>query len=83
METEIVNGVERPKGWLFAHEQEAELLNADGLMCEQHPGLEWPHDDCIGPGMAWMIAGKQSIKEALAALHPTQEAMKLESNVTP
>lgn len=19
--------------------------------CEQHPELEWPHDDCAGPGM--------------------------------
>jgi hypothetical protein len=20
-------------------------------ICEQHPWLEWPHDDCAGPGM--------------------------------
>ena len=22
-------------------------------VCEQHPWLEWPHDDCVGPGMSW------------------------------
>lgn len=21
------------------------------LVCEEHPGLPWPHDDCAGPGM--------------------------------
>lgn len=20
------------------------------MICEQHPWLEWPHDDCSGPG---------------------------------
>lgn len=24
---------------------------AGGWVCEQHPHLEWPHDDCAGPGM--------------------------------
>ena len=23
----------------------------DGWICEKHPSLGWPHDDCIGPGM--------------------------------
>ncbi len=23
----------------------------DGWICGQHPGREWPHDDCAGPGM--------------------------------
>lgn len=22
-----------------------------GWVCEQHPDLPWPHDECIGPGM--------------------------------
>ena len=22
-----------------------------GWVCEQHPEMEWPHDDCAGPGM--------------------------------
>ncbi len=35
------------------------------MICEAHPTLEWPHDDCAGPGMppindplqlAWAIA---------------------------
>lgn len=24
---------------------------AGGWVCEQHPELEFPHDDCAGPGM--------------------------------
>jgi hypothetical protein len=24
---------------------------AGGWVCEEHPDLEWPHDDCPGPGM--------------------------------
>jgi hypothetical protein len=24
---------------------------AEGLICEQHPELPWPHDDCAGPRM--------------------------------
>ena len=23
----------------------------EGWICEQHPDLPWPHDDCGGPGM--------------------------------
>lgn len=35
-------------------------------MCEQHPGLEFEHDpDCAGPGMPWMIEGKDAIESAL------------------
>jgi hypothetical protein len=22
-----------------------------GFICEQHPALSWPHDECPGPGM--------------------------------
>ena len=24
---------------------------AQGWICEEHPDLPWPHDDCAGPGM--------------------------------
>ncbi len=63
--TEIVNGVARPRGWVFDHERGAELIGRDGWMCERHPGLEFPHDDCPGPGMAWVIEGKQRILEVM------------------
>jgi hypothetical protein len=23
----------------------------EGWICEAHPNLPWPHDDCPGPGM--------------------------------
>jgi hypothetical protein len=23
----------------------------EGWICEEHPTLPWPHDDCAGPGM--------------------------------
>ncbi len=25
--------------------------NGEGWICEEHPNLPWPHDDCSGPGM--------------------------------
>lgn len=31
---------------------------AGGWVCEQHPDLEWPHDDCAGPGMLRSDAGR-------------------------
>jgi DNA-directed RNA polymerase subunit RPC12/RpoP len=24
---------------------------ADGWICEEHPDLPWPHDNCLGPGV--------------------------------
>lgn len=39
----------------------ADLIMLHSLMCEEHPGTEWPHDDCIGPGMPWQISGKDEI----------------------
>jgi hypothetical protein len=27
------------------------LGNREGLVCEEHPDLPWPHGDCAGPGM--------------------------------
>ena len=40
---------------------------ADGsCMCETHPGHEWPHGDCLGPGMPWTLTGRTLIEEVLA-----------------
>lgn len=63
---ETINGVSRPKGWEFYHEHDAELIRRDGLMCEKHPGIEWPHADCAGPGQAWVIEGRVAIQTATA-----------------
>lgn len=52
------------------HETQAKLIERDGLMCETHPGTAWPHDDCAGPGMPWMIEGKDVIL-GLAGKNPT------------
>jgi hypothetical protein len=30
---------------------EAHVVALGGWVCEQHPWLEWPHDECAGPGM--------------------------------
>ena len=49
------------QGWEWTHDHHAKLIGRDGLMCEQHPGVEWPHDSCAGPGQAWAVEGKQSI----------------------
>ena len=44
------------------------FLAADGsMMCETHPGREWPHGDCPGPGMPWVISGRTLIEETLYA----------------
>jgi hypothetical protein len=34
-----------------ANDVEAHIGRHGGLVCEQHPDREWPHDDCAGPGM--------------------------------
>lgn len=47
-------------------ERQAKLLKADGFMCEAHPGLEFEHDpDCAGPGMPWMVEGKEAVEQLL------------------
>ena len=44
------------------------FLAADGsMMCECHPGREWPHEDCPGPGMPWVLRGRTLIEEVLHA----------------
>ena len=48
-------------GWVWRHEHEGALIARDGWMCEQHPGREWPHDDCAGPGMPWCVEGKAAV----------------------
>lgn len=65
----------RPNGWKYVHDRDEELIYRDGLMCEKHPGYEWPHLDCPGPGMAWTIEGRALISamarvvEAAVAFH--------------
>lgn len=59
----VADFVDRRKveGWEWSHEHDAKLLARDGWMCERHPGVEWPHDDCAGPGQSWAIEGKEQI----------------------
>lgn len=57
---------DKPAGWQWTHERDAELIMRDGLMCEQHPGLEFDHDGCAGPGMAWLLEGRDAVATALA-----------------
>jgi hypothetical protein len=65
---ELADRAMQRAGWQYVHDRERELIGRDGWMCEQHPGLEWPHDDgftgppCAGPGMAWKIEGKDAIR---------------------
>lgn len=59
-------------------DQDTMFMAADGsMMCERHPGQEWPHNDCAGPGMPWVLEGKSLIqrvinkqfKDEIAAIH--------------
>lgn len=69
----------RPAGWQYVHEAQNALLARDGWMCEAHPGLEWPHGDCAGPGMVWQVEGKDAVRalaasgQAARALRPLEE----------
>ena len=58
--------VPRPDGWEFTHEREAAVIARDGWMCERHQGVPWPHDDCPGPGMAWVVEGREAIERVAA-----------------
>lgn len=49
--------------------RQAQLIQADGWMCEQHPGTEWPHDDCAGPGMPWIVEGREAIRQLMRGDH--------------
>ena len=46
---------EYPEGWdapISATFRAQDVVNAcEEWICEQHPHLHWPHDDCAGPGM--------------------------------
>ena len=60
----------------YAADRKEMFLAADGsMMCEAHPGREWPHDNCIGPGMPWVVTGRTLIEEMLSssALMPDRE----------
>jgi hypothetical protein len=53
---------------MYRADRDAMFKAADGsMMCEAHPGHEWPHDDCAGPGMPWILEGRTLITEALEA----------------
>lgn len=54
-----------PDYWEWTHERQAKLIEADGWMCEQHPGVQWPHGDCAGPGVPWMIEGRTAIERTI------------------
>ena len=59
---------ETPQADLYAADCAEMFLAADGsMMCEKHPGWEWPHDACAGPGMPWSIQGRTLIEETLLA----------------
>jgi hypothetical protein len=61
-------------------EHQAVLIRRDGFMCEAHPGLEFEHDTgCAGPGMPWVIEGKDAITDALRQRE--QEVRAEERNV--
>jgi hypothetical protein len=51
--------------WEHTHEHDRKLIARDGWMCEQHPGREWPHDDCASPGQSWRIEGRERIESVL------------------
>jgi len=53
------------------------FLAADGsMMCEAHPGHEWPHDDCVGPGTPWVLSGRTLIEEVLTAERQARAALE-------
>jgi hypothetical protein len=70
----------RPTGWQWHHERENDLIGRDGWMCEQHPGREFPHDDCAGPGRSWVVEGKAAIQAFQAE---RDEAVALLRNIAP
>ena len=45
------------------------------MMCEEHPGREWPHDDCPGPGTPWILDGRTLIEEVIAREAPGHAAL--------
>ena len=52
----------------YHDDEQTMFLAADGtMMCETHPGQEWPHDECVGPGTPWAVSGKTSILEMLTS----------------
>ena len=44
-----------------------------GWICEKHPHLAWPHDNCPGPGMP---CDEPGCPDSLAGLRPGPEAFK-------
>lgn len=52
---------------------------AGDMCCEEHPRLEWPHDDCPGPGMHW-IDGLAALATRLDAVLEENERLIAERN---
>ena len=51
----------------WARPENVVWYSVDGsMMCEAHPGKEWPHDDCAGPGMPWIVQGRTEIENMLS-----------------
>ena len=45
------------------------------MACEKHPTKQWPHDECVGPGMPWYAAVK-ILQAALAASQQRVEELE-------
>lgn len=41
---------------------EEAISDGGGWVCEEHPYLEFPHDDCPGPGMLYADAVAQGMR---------------------
>jgi len=51
------------------------LAADDNWMCEAHPGRVWPHGDCPGPGMPWIVQGQTAVRALLAEREAKQMAL--------
>lgn len=47
----VGGGIESMRAALEAVAPMLVSAQTHGMVCEQHPWSEWPHDDCAGPGM--------------------------------
>lgn len=78
-EAQLENKMDEP----YKADHDTMFKAADGsMMCEAHPGREWPHDECPGPGMPWTVSGRTLIEEMLsearaaAGASPTPETQE-------
>ena len=53
------------------------------MTCEEHPWLEWPHEDCLGPGMPVTASlamlrscvAERAVVSAAITLHNAEDAL--------